>query len=527
MKNYGKGTVSARNLGQIGGKRDRATEACSLHAAGSDGEADSQDGLKCEHLPTKRILIANRGEIAIRVAKAVRELGHTAIGLWTDNEPEAAHLSFCDEWVHLPGTTHAETYLNIEALCQLAQKEKADGVHPGYGFLSENANFARALEKCGIVFIGPNPKAIEQMGDKATSKALAISAGVPVIPGAAEAIPDIRTALKAASEIGYPVLLKAVAGGGGRGMRTCFSPADIEQQFEAVGREALAAFGNSELLVEKFIEGPHHIEVQILADKKGHTYHLFERECSIQRRHQKIVEEAPSPFIGNDEELRRDICTTAVKLAQAVKYDSAGTVEFIMDAGRKFYFLEMNTRIQVEHPITEEMTGIDLIVAMIKIAFEEDFGITAQEQIARLGHAIECRICAEDPATMRPAPGLVTGLKTHFPQGIRFDHCLYLGLRVTPDFDPMVGKLVAKAYHRQQAIDKMKCALNGLDIQGLKSNIPLHLLIFGEENFVRGDYSTAYLEEMKLEKKLPTGIDTCALYRQLALVEWHKMEMQK
>ena len=472
----------------------------------------------------KRILIANRGEIAIRVAKAVRELGHTAVGVWTDNEPDAAHLDFCDEWIHLPGKTHAETYLNIDALTELARQEKIDGVHPGYGFLSENADFAQALDAQGTVFIGPHPQAIKSMGDKATSKALAIKAGVPVIPGDARPVSNVKEALTSAKKIGYPVLLKAVAGGGGRGMRACFSSEDIRQQFESVVREAEAAFGNGEFLVEKLIENPHHIEVQILGDKKGRIWHLFERECSIQRRHQKIVEEAPSPFIGDDEKLRREICETAVKLAKAVNYNSAGTVEFIMGEDRKFYFLEMNTRIQVEHPITEEITGIDLLTSMIKVAFEEDLGFSSQEEIGRMGHAIECRICAEDPSTMLPAPGTVTGLKTHFPQGTRFDHCLYLGLKVTPDFDPMVGKLITKAFNRKQAIDKMKCALRELSIQGLKNNIPLHRLIFEEPHFCGGNYSTKYLEERALEKMLPDQIDYSAIYHQLALAEFQNAE---
>ena len=471
----------------------------------------------------RRILIANRGEVAIRVAKAVRELGHVAVGVWTDNEPDAAHLGFCDEWVHLPGKIHAETYLNIDALTELSRKEKIDGVHPGYGFLSENADFARALEGLGIVFIGPHPQAIKSMGDKATSKALAIKAGVPVIPGDARPVSGMEEALSSAKKIGYPVLLKAVAGGGGRGMRACFSSEDIRKQFESVVREAETAFGNGEFLVEKLIQNPHHIEVQILGDKKGHIYHLFERECSIQRRHQKIVEEAPSPFIGDDEKLRREICETAVKLAKAVNYDSAGTVEFIMGEDRKFYFLEMNTRIQVEHPITEEITGIDLLASMIKVAFEEDLGFSSQEEIGRIGHAIECRICAEDPATMLPAPGTVSGLKTHFPQGTRFDHCLYLGLKVTPDFDPMVGKLITRAFNRKQAIDKMRCALQGLAIQGLKNNTPLHRLIFEEPHFCRGNYSTKYLEERALEKMLPDQMDYNAIYHQLALAEFQSV----
>ena len=365
----------------------------------------------------KRILVANRGEIASRVARACLELGHTVVGIWTDNEVNAGHLRSCNEWVHLPGKTNAETYLNIEALVKIAQQNKIDGVHAGYGFLSENPAFAHALEEVGIKFIGPNVNAIKIMGDKATSKALAKKVGVPVVPGTTEAVSGVKEALEVAKEIGYPVLLKAVAGGGGRGMRSCQSPEDIENLFEVVAREAEASFGNGDILVEKLIVNPRHIEVQILADKKGNIYHFFERECSVQRRHQKIIEEAPSPFIGEDEELRQRVCETAVKLAKAVDYDSAGTVEFVMAEDKSFYFLEMNTRIQVEHPITEEITGIDLIVCMIQSAFGEDLQINGQDFITRAGHAIECRICAEDPITMLPAPGLVTGFDTHFPPG--------------------------------------------------------------------------------------------------------------
>ncbi|MEE3079030.1 MAG: biotin carboxylase N-terminal domain-containing protein [Bdellovibrionota bacterium] len=302
---------------------------------------------------SRRILIANRGEIASRVAKACRELGHTAIGCWTDNERQAVHLQFCDEWVHLEGSTNAETYLNVEKILKVCKENNVDAVHPGYGFLSENADFAASLEKEGMIFIGPNVEAIKVMGDKATSKKLANNAGVPTVPGTDEAVPTVDEAVKIANEIGYPVLLKAVAGGGGRGMRACETEQDVRDQFEAVGRESLAAFNNGDLLVEKLIVNPHHIEVQILADKEGNTYHFYERECSIQRRHQKIVEEAPSPFIGDDEKLRQEICETAMKLAKAVNYDSAGTVEFIMREDKIFYFLEMNTRIKVEHPITQ------------------------------------------------------------------------------------------------------------------------------------------------------------------------------
>jgi acetyl-CoA carboxylase, biotin carboxylase subunit len=471
----------------------------------------------------KRILIANRGEIASRIAKALRELNHTSVGVWTDNELHARHLEFCDEWVRLPGKTNSETYLNIESILKLVQEYQIDAVHPGYGFLSENADFAKALEAIGVTFIGPHAEAIRLMGDKAESKEAAKKLGVPVVPGSTEAVKSVAEAKKIAEDIGYPVLLKAVAGGGGRGMRQCFSPDDIEKNFEAVQRECESAFGRGDLLVEKFIVNPRHIEVQILADKNGNVFHFFERECSIQRRHQKIIEEAPSPFIGDNEELRQDICNTAVKLAKAVKYDSAGTVEFIMGEDKKYYFLEMNTRIQVEHPITEEITGIDLMVCMIQSALNHDLGIPSQEWITRTGNAIECRICAEDPITMIPSPGTVTGFETNFPTGTRFDNCLYKGLEVTPDFDPMVGKLVTKGINRKVAIRKMKTALRGLLIEGLKSNIPLHKVILEDKDFNEGHYSTNYIAENKPQERIKTDFDHLNVYRILAGVEARRM----
>jgi acetyl/propionyl-CoA carboxylase alpha subunit len=471
----------------------------------------------------KRILIINRGEIAARVAKACRELGHVAVGVWTDNEVHAKHLEVCDEWVRLPGSTNAETYLNIPNILEVCKKYNIDGVHPGYGFLSENTEFSQTLVKNGITWIGPHPEAVRVMGDKGVSKLFAQKNGIPVVPGSTGVVPTIQEAIKIANEIKYPILLKAVAGGGGRGMRVCHTEQDIHHNFEAVQREAASAFKCGDLLVEKYIVNPHHIEVQILADKKGNVFHFFERECSIQRRHQKIVEEAPSPFIGDDEALRQRVCTAAVKLAKAINYDSAGTVELIMGEDREFYFLEMNTRIQVEHPITEEITGIDLIVCMIQSAFGEDLGIPSQEWIKRTGHAIECRICAEDPLTMLPAPGTVTGCETNFPQGIRFDNCLYKGLIVTPDFDPMVGKLISKGIIREVAIRKMRAALDGLLIEGLKTNIPLHKIIMKNETFVKGTYSTSFIVTEKPQEQVDTEMDFTSIYKQIAGIEARRM----
>ena len=450
----------------------------------------------------KRVLIINRGEIAIRVAKALNELGLVSVGVWTDNETEPPHLEFCQEWVHLAGSNNKETYLDIPKIMKIIDDYKIDGVHPGYGFLSENREFSEALAKKGITFIGPNPEAVYKMGAKDISKQVAKEAGVPVVPGSTGEVPTEAEAVKIATEIGYPVLLKAVAGGGGKGMRPCFNEADVKANFAAVQREALSSFGYAGLLVEKYVQNPHHIEVQILADKNGNVYHVFERECSVQRRHQKIIEEAPSPFIGTDEALRKSICETAVKCAKAVNYDSAGTVEFIMGEDRKFYFLEMNTRIQVEHPITEEITGVDLVANMIKAAFGEPLDFKSQEEIKIQGHAVECRICAEDPISMLPAPGKIVGFETTFPQGIRFDHCIYPKFAITPDFDPMIGKLIAKGFNRDVAIRKVRAALDGLAIEGIKTNIALHKVILDEEIFRGGNYSTHYIGTVKPQEKV-------------------------
>ena len=471
-----------------------------------------------------KILIANRGEIAIRTAKSIRELGHTPVGLWTDQEPASAALAFCDEWIHLEGNSLQETYLNMDKIIEAAKKEGIDALHPGYGLLSENAKFAKKLVKEGIIFIGPHPKAIELMGDKAKSKQWAKKHGVPVIPGSDGSVNDAQDALKIASKIGFPVLLKAVSGGGGRGMRACHSPKDIKEQFEAVGREAMASFGNGELLVEKLIVNPHHVEVQILGDKKGNIYHLFERECSIQRRHQKIIEEAPSPFIGEDEQLREELCQSAVLLAKSVEYDSAGTVEFIMGEDKKFYFLEMNTRIQVEHPITEEITGVDLVSCMIQAALGEKMDVRSQGDIGRMGHAIECRICAEDPTTLLPAPGIISGWEGDFSQGVRFDHGLYRGLQVKPDFDSLVGKLITKGNNRSVAIRKMQSALNKLAIEGLKTNIPLHNAIIKDPVFCKGNYSTDYIEQYAPQKKVSAAPNYSAICQSLAAYEMRQME---
>lgn len=467
----------------------------------------------------KRILILNRGEIASRIGKACRELGHVGIGIWTDNEKNATHLEFCDEWVYLKGSGNKETYLNVEKILKVIDDHHIDAVHPGYGFLSENYEFARLLEEKGIIFIGPSSKSIELMSDKANAKQTAAEAGLPILPGSKGKVATVEEALEISKDIGYPVLIKATAGGGGRGLRVCLDESEFKANWESAKREAEKSFNDDSLIIEKFITNPHHIEIQILSNGKGETYHFYERECSIQRKHQKIVEEAPSPFIGNDEKLRNEMCECAVKLAKHVGYDNIGTVEFILDENKNFYFLEMNTRIQVEHTVTEEITGIDLVVCMTQVALGEEVGIPGQEWITKIGHAIECRICCEDPITMIPSPGKVTAFETSFPQGTRFDNCLYRDLEITPDFDPMVGKLVTKGILRGVAIRKMRSALNGLLVEGIMTNIPLHQEIMMNEKFMDGEYSTNYLETEKPQENVSTEFQAERIYIKLAGIE--------
>jgi len=462
----------------------------------------------------QKILICNRGEIALRIVKAIKELGHVSVGLKTSFEPDAVHLQFCDEIIAIEGKGNQETYLNGEKIISLCTEHHITALHPGYGFLSENAGFAQQIKKAGIIFIGPNPEAVLAMGDKAKSKAFAIKHNIPVVPGSKGPVLDIQTACQVAGEIGYPVLLKAVAGGGGRGMRLCNSDEEVVKNFDAVGREALSSFGNAELLVEKYILEPHHIEVQLLGTKKGQVFHFYERECSIQRRHQKVIEEAPSPFIGIDEELRKDICETAVRLGEAVGYDSAGTVEFVMGADKRFYFLEMNTRIQVEHPITEEITGHDLITLMIQVAFGEELPFTKQTEITRQGHAIEGRLCAEDPVEMIPSPGHLSDYYFFPPNFSRLDHCMRKDFRITPDFDPMIAKIIVCGANREIAIRKMKMALDELKIYGIKTNQLLLRKIVDSPVFLNGNTDTASLKSTDMRTQVQEVCENRSFIRQ-------------
>lgn len=467
----------------------------------------------------KRILILNRGEIASRIGKACRELGHIGIGVWTDNERNATHLEFCDEWVYFSGKSNKETYLNTEKVFKVIEENNIDAVHPGYGFLSEDYEFARMCEERGVTFIGPSSRSIELMSDKANAKATAEKAGLPILPGSKGKVETVEEAMKISEEIGFPVLIKATAGGGGRGLRVCHTADEFKRNWDSAKREAGKSFNDDSLIIEKYVINPHHIEIQILSNKNGKTYHFYERECSIQRKHQKIVEEAPSPFIGTDEELRAKMCECAVQLAEYVKYDNIGTVEFILDENKNFYFLEMNTRIQVEHTVTEEITGIDLVVCMTQVALGEEVGIPSQQWITKIGHAIECRICCEDPITLIPSPGKVTAFETSFPQGTRFDNCLYRDLEITPDFDPMVGKLVTKGIMRPVAIRKMRTALRGLLIEGIKTNVPLHQVIMSDETFLEGKYATNYLDKVNPQGDVQTDFNSERIYIKLAGIE--------
>lgn len=455
----------------------------------------------------KRILIWNRGEIAIRIAQGIIQCGHYPIGVYTQDEPQAAHLHWCKEWIPLEGSNHTQTYLNLDQLESIIKLYSIQALHPGYGFLSENPKLVALMNRLGCIFIGPGLDALNVMGDKARSKRKAKELGVPVIPGSLQPLESVEQAKKIADEIGFPVMLKASAGGGGKGMRVCEEAKDIEAAYHAAKREALSSFGNDDLLIEKFIVNPHHIEVQVLGHPQGPLVHLFERECSIQRRNQKIIEETPSPFIGDDEDLRNEITQAALRLAKGVGYFSAGTVEFVMGLDTKtqkkqFYFLEMNTRIQVEHPITEEITGLDIMSLMIKAALGETWApyIQSQADIKSYGHAIECRICVEDPYTYLPAPGTIQSFEFLPNFRTRFDHCIYEGLTIGPSFDPMLGKLIVWRPNRRQAIEAMRVALDQqLHLEGIKNNIGLHKAIMQNATFLEGDTSTGFLKKEKLD----------------------------
>ncbi|MBM4103141.1 MAG: acetyl-CoA carboxylase biotin carboxylase subunit [Planctomycetes bacterium] len=444
----------------------------------------------------EKVLIANRGEIALRIIRACKEMGITTVAVYSEADKDSLHAKFADEAICIGKAPSKESYLSIPAIMSAAEIANVEAIHPGYGFLSENTHFVEVCESNNITFIGPPPEAIRKMGDKSVARETMKKAKVPVVPGSDGVIIDEKEAIKTAEKIGYPVMVKASAGGGGKGMRIARNRKDLISGFHMARTEAHAAFGNSEVYIEKYIDHARHIEAQILADKFGNTIHLRERECSIQRRHQKLIEETPSPAIDN--KLREKMCDVAVKAAKAVGYFSVGTVEFILDGQNNFYFMEMNTRIQVEHPITEMITGVDLVKEQIRVAAGKKLTIL-QRDITCNSHSIECRINAEDPDNnFMPSPGKVTKFIHPGGPGVRLDTHLYEGYTIPSYYDSLIAKLIVHAEDRKSAIVRMKRALREFTIEGIKTTIPFHLKVLDQEDFQKGKYSTKFIEEKLL-----------------------------
>ncbi|MCB2410322.1 acetyl-CoA carboxylase biotin carboxylase subunit [Hymenobacter lucidus] len=438
----------------------------------------------------KKILIANRGEIALRIIRTCKEMGIKTVAVYSTADKESLHVRFADEAVCIGPPSSAQSYLNIPTLIAAAEITNADAIHPGYGFLSENAEFSRICQENNIKFIGATPEMINQMGDKASAKATMIKAGVPCIPGSVGLLDSLQDALKIAHKIKYPVILKATAGGGGRGMRVAHNDEELEKGWNDARTEAKAAFGNDGIYLEKFVVEPRHIEIQICGDQYGHVCHLSERDCSIQRRHQKLVEEAPSPFMTD--ELREKMGKAAIAGASAINYEGVGTIEFLVDANRDFYFMEMNTRIQVEHPVTEEIINYDLIKEQIKVA--AGVPISGNSYYPKM-HAMECRINAEDPKNgFRPSPGKITVLHIPGGHGVRVDTHVYAGYTIPSNYDSMIAKLITVAQTREECIVKMKRALSEFVVEGVKTTIPFHLKLMDNPDFKAGNFTTAFLE---------------------------------
>jgi len=440
----------------------------------------------------QKILIANRGEIAIRIMKTCQKLNIKTVAVYSDADKAAPHVKEADESYFVGGSRVNESYLNIDKIISVAKETQVDAIHPGYGLLSENSQFAKRCEEEGLTFIGPSPTAIEKMGSKIEARQTMEKAGIPTIPGTSTSVDSVDEAVKIAKEIGYPVMLKASHGGGGIGMQRVDDEEALKKAFESNSKRAEQFFGTGTMFLEKVIENAHHIEIQILADHHGNTVHLFERECSIQRRHQKIVEEAPSPLLT--EETRFKMGDMAVKAAEAIHYTNAGTIEFLVDEKQNFYFLEMNTRLQVEHPVTEEITGIDLVEEQINIAAGQKLSFK-QEDLSIDGHAIEVRIYAEDPNTFFPSPGQITELQLPSGDGIRHDIAIENNMTVTPFYDPMIGKLIVRGSTREEAIKKLNQALLDYEIKGIKTNIPLLQRIASHEAFHKGLTRTSFITE--------------------------------
>ena len=442
----------------------------------------------------QKVLIANRGEIALRIIRTCREMGVKTVAVYSTADRDSLPVRFADEAVCIGPPPSAKSYLHVPSIIAAAEVTGADAVHPGYGFLSENAAFAQVCADHDLVFIGPTPETIARMGDKSVAKETMVAAGVPVVPGSDGAVADAAEGLAAAHVAGFPVMIKASAGGGGRGMRMCESEADFEHLFHQASNEAANAFGDGRLYIEKFVEAPRHIEVQLLGDGQGTVVHFGERECSIQRRHQKLLEEAPSPVV--DAGLRERIGAAAIAGAQAVNYRGAGTVEFLLDAHGEFYFMEMNTRIQVEHPVTEEVTGEDLIEWQLRVASGEK--VTGGNRTPT-GHSIECRINAEDPFRgFAPSPGRITAFHTPKGRGVRCDTHVFAGYTVPPTYDSMIAKLIVRDQTRARAIEKMRRALDEFVVEGIKTTIPFHKQLLTDDRFRAGDFDTKFLERFEL-----------------------------
>ncbi|KRF65672.1 biotin carboxylase [Bacillus sp. Soil768D1] len=440
----------------------------------------------------RKILIANRGEIASRVIRTCKNLGISTVAVYSEADSEAPFVGYADEAYLLGGSRVQESYLNVKKILEIAKETGVDAIHPGYGFLSENADFARSCEDAGLIFIGPKPEVIQQMGNKVEARKKMEQAGLPLVPGFSRPLIDSAEAAAVAEKIGYPVMLKASAGGGGIGMQAVANADELLKAFEGNQKRAQLFFGNGDMFIEKLIEKPRHIEIQVLADGFGNAVYLWERECSVQRRHQKVVEEAPSSFL--DEETRKQMGIAAVKAVKAIGYCNAGTLEFLVDADKNFYFLEMNTRLQVEHPVTEEITGLDLVEQQIKIASGNKLDFT-QEEVKREGHSIEVRIYAEDPKTFYPAPGKISGLKLPEGEGIRHELAVQNTSVVSHFYDPMIAKLVVSGGSRNEAIDRLREALNTYKIDGIKTNLPLLKEIIVHEAFSKGDTTTDFIDK--------------------------------
>lgn len=444
-----------------------------------------------------KVLIANRGEIAVRIIRACREMGIETVAVYSKADETALHVQLADEAVCIGPAASRDSYLNMENIISATVISGADAIHPGFGFLSENARFAEMCRQCHITFIGPSPELIHKMGNKSEARKTMMEAGVPVVPGTKEPVYTTEEAKTIADNMGYPVMIKASSGGGGKGMRISYSSGDFEENFQMAQMESISSFSDDTMYIEKYIESPRHIEFQILGDAYGHVIHLGERDCSIQRRHQKVLEESPSPAI--DEELREKMGRTAVQAAKAVGYESAGTIEFLLDKHRNYYFMEMNTRIQVEHPVTEFVTNVDLIKSQIRIAAGEPLNIR-QEDIEFKGHAIECRINAENPEmNFRPSPGKIERLHLPGGKGIRVDTAVYAGYTIPPYYDSMIAKLIVLGKSRNEAIKKMKSALSEFIVDGIDTNVDFQMEIMNHPKFQSGDFSTDFIEQMERE----------------------------